>query len=113
MSLINDALKRAKQARKEQPSAASDAPPLRPADPSYRPSFWPFLVLPLLLAVVLALAGIFLWRWIDQTKLQQAQVAAKPNVEINSPSANKMAIPNPKPASAQTTPTPLPSPAAP
>ena len=103
MSLINDALKRAKQAKQEQLPAASDAPPLRPAEPLYRPSLWPFLVLPLALAVVLALAGIFLWRWIDQTKLQQAQAAAKPTVEPKPPSANKLAIPNPKPAIAQTT----------
>lgn len=77
MSLINDALKRAKQSRKEAPVAQVEPPPLRPADPSFRPGLWPFLVIPLVLAVVLALAGIFLWRWVDQIKPQPTQVAAR------------------------------------
>ncbi|MBI3852210.1 MAG: hypothetical protein HY298_18290 [Verrucomicrobia bacterium] len=113
MSLINDALKRAKQAKQEQPPAAAEAPPLRPTEPSYQPSLWPFLVLPLALAVVLALAGIFLWRWIDQAKLQQAQMAKKPELEAKPPAANKIVTSNPKPATAQTTPGPSSSTSAP
>ncbi len=77
MSLINDALKRAKQSRKEAPVIQAEPPPLRAADPSPQPGLWPFLVIPLVLAVVLALAGIFLWRWIDQIKPQPIQVAAR------------------------------------
>ena len=113
MSLINDALKRAKQAKKDQLPATSEAPPLRPAEPSYRPSLWPFFGLPLALAVVLALAGIFLWRWIDQTKRQPTQRATKSSVEPNPPPGGKMAIPNPKLSGAQTSQASLPTQAVP
>jgi len=77
MSLINDALKRAKQSRKEAPVIQVEPPPLRPADPSPRPGLWPFLGIPLVLAVVLALAVIFFWIWLDQIKHQPTQVAAR------------------------------------
>ena len=54
MSLINDALKRAKET---QPAAAPAAgPDLRPVDSSPRPNKVGFL-LPLLVVVILALAG--------------------------------------------------------
>jgi hypothetical protein len=77
MSLINDALKRAKQSQKEAPVIHMEPPPLRPADPSPQPGLWPFLGIPVVLAVVLALAVIFFWRWLDQIKPQPIQVAAR------------------------------------
>jgi hypothetical protein len=77
MSLINDALKKAKQTLDEQRPSAAGAPPLQPAEPSPNRGFWPELLLPLLLAVALALAGIFFWRWLDQSKQPTPQTAGK------------------------------------
>jgi len=81
MSLINDALKKAKQTLDEQRPSAAGAPPLQPAEPVARRGFWPELLLPLLLAVVLALAGIFFWRWLDQTRGPLPQTAANAGVD--------------------------------
>lgn len=80
MSLINDALKKAKQTLAEERPSAAGAPPLQPAEASPKRGFWPELLLPLLLAVVLALAGIFFWRWLDQSKQPTPQTAG--NVEL-------------------------------
>ncbi len=83
MSLINDALKKAKQTLDEQkPSGPASVPPLQPAEPSPQRGFWQELLLPLTLAVVLALAGIFFWRWFDQTRRTEAQTAAATTTPI-------------------------------
>lgn len=64
MSLINDALQRAKAAQQQSPPGAPSGPPLRPVEP--RParnhSFW----LLLLFAIVVASASILLWQWFQQ-----------------------------------------------
>lgn len=64
MSLINDALKRAKAAQQQCPPGGPSGPPLRPVEP--RParnhSFW----LLLLFAIVVAGASILLWQWFQQ-----------------------------------------------
>jgi hypothetical protein len=62
MSLINDALRRARQA---QPAGASRAatPPLRPVEAAPRPGHGSLFTLPFMGAVVLLVAGITLWGW--------------------------------------------------
>ncbi len=57
MSLINDALKRAKQAQKENP-APPPALQFKPADPSQRRSSGPPILLIVAVVVVLALVGL-------------------------------------------------------
>jgi hypothetical protein len=57
MSLINDALKRARQA---QPPPTLAGPPMTPAT-HQRPAQWPILVVPLLLIGVVAVATWFFW----------------------------------------------------
>ena len=61
MSLINDALKRAKQA---QPAnlAPADGPALRPVERAPR-SERPDFLMPALIVVILALAGLLVWQW--------------------------------------------------
>jgi hypothetical protein len=61
MSLINEALKRAKRTQPAAPSA--EGPVLRPADPVRHADEGPGLLLPLLIGVVLVLACILLWQW--------------------------------------------------
>jgi hypothetical protein len=61
MSLINDALKRARESDKNRPSVP---PPMRPLQPVEGASggqlAW---ILPLIVAIVLALSGWFFWKW--------------------------------------------------
>jgi len=118
MSLINDALKRAKEKQDQQPPPQATPPPSmelarHPAGPG--------LALPLILAVVLALAVIFLWRWFEkrgqpsEEKTVSTSVAQKPGppatvvatppiapspvVTSNAPNAstNVVEMPAPKP----------------
>jgi hypothetical protein len=70
MSLINDALQRAKTVQQSHPPAAADLP-LRPIEPAQQQTRGPGLVLPATVATVL-LAGIFSW-WL----LNHASHAAK------------------------------------
>src|SRR6185295_11838907 len=95
MSLINDALKKAKQTLDEQRPSAAGAPPLQPAEPSPKRGFWPELLLPLLLAVVLALAGIFFWRWLDQTRGPLPQNAGNTGVTTTPIVRAKTVTPDP------------------
>lgn len=62
MSLINDALKRANQARPAHPLDATDFPPLRPALGNVRAPAGITIVFPAGLLLVLGAAGWFLWQ---------------------------------------------------
>src|SRR3954451_10507553 len=80
MSLINEALKRAKRTQPSAPSA--EGPALRPADPARPEDEGPGLLLPLLIGVVLVLACILLWQWFHTGAT--AQVRARSSVvEVN------------------------------
>jgi cytoskeletal protein RodZ len=88
MSLINDALKRAKEAQQQKPPADSPGgPPLRPVEP--RPSHGNNLWLMLAFALLVAVAAILLWQWFLQSRQPQT-IAAKP------PSSTQT-LPTPKP----------------
>ena len=60
MSLINDALKRAKQAQQENPFGRQ---PLQPVDYASRPNYFLRSVVALLAVVTLACSGWFFWKW--------------------------------------------------
>jgi len=85
MSLINDALKRARQA---QPIAT--APPGQPMTPATyrRPAQWPILLVPLLLIGVVAVATWFFWQAANASR----QALAQP------PMLRAQARENPRPA---------------
>jgi len=63
MSLINEALKRAKQEQKENPFGGQPAVPLQPADDMSRPNYFLRAVAALLAVVLLACSGWFFWKW--------------------------------------------------
>ncbi|MBI4658644.1 MAG: hypothetical protein HY735_07315 [Verrucomicrobia bacterium] len=90
MSLINDALKRARQARQKGPPPDSQEPALQPAEPEpsgRRPS----LVILVGSAVILLAGAWFLWQWFNaRPPVQMASSsAAKPS---NAPPAVKSSI---------------------
>jgi hypothetical protein len=59
MSLINDALKRAREAQEKTPLRAAPGPPLRPAEPAARKSGGPGL---LVLAIAVVVGGFLVWQ---------------------------------------------------
>jgi hypothetical protein len=62
MSLINDALKRARQAQTQAPPAVSTGPQMRPIEPPVQSVTKGGLILPLLITAIVALALLFLWK---------------------------------------------------
>ncbi|MGA2175549.1 MAG: hypothetical protein ABSH38_11270 [Verrucomicrobiota bacterium] len=113
MSLINDALRRASQADRNRPSQAALPRPMLPADAGRNAQIsW---VLPGIVAVALALAGLFFWKWWEAS---HPIVAANPALAPAS-ALKVVAAPAPPPAPAavarETTPpppTPVATPAA-
>ena len=79
MSLINDALKRAKETQQQRPAAPPPGPPLRPVE---RPrgrggNLW----LVVAFAVVLAAAAVLLWQGAQQSHKPARDVAVKTPVQ--------------------------------
>jgi len=62
MSLINDALKRAKVAQQTNPLSAAPDLPLRPVEPERQPRPRTAMLLPMVFGVVLALVAVLLWQ---------------------------------------------------
>ena len=62
MSLINDALKRANQARQQNPFSAGPVAPLQPVDDAAGPKWFFRAVIGLLLLMSLGLSGWFFWQ---------------------------------------------------
>jgi hypothetical protein len=112
MSLINDALKRAKQAQQDNPSPPAPGPQFRPAELGQRRSAAPGMLLVIVLVIVVSLGGFFVW-WVAQarnTTRQTVAVAGKesPAAEVTPatvvpPQASE---PTPQPAVAVTPPAP-------
>ncbi len=63
MSLINDALKRAKQGQQQNPFGGQPIRPLQPADYAARSNYPLRFALAVLLVAALALSGWFFWKW--------------------------------------------------
>jgi hypothetical protein len=79
MSLINDALKRARQAQKDRPPAPAPVPPLRPAEPApRRPASNSNLIVPTAILVVIALAAFVVWQTSRKSDAQPAPQASVP-----------------------------------
>lgn len=92
MSLINDALKRAKEKQDQQPPLSERS--ARPMELARHPT-GPGLALPLILSLVLALAVIFLWRWFEKRPQP---------LEEKSPSTSAIQQPGPPPVAVSTAP---------
>lgn len=105
MSLINDALKRAKESQQQQPPAAPPGPPLRPVE---RPrgrggNLW----LTVAFALVLAAAAILLWQWVQQGRKPVGEIAANAPAPSSTPANPTLPPPSPKPI--ETAPAPAPT----
>jgi cytoskeletal protein RodZ len=94
MSLINDALKRASQSQKERAAEPPppSAPPLQPVVDSGPAGASPLLV-PVLVLVVLGLAGLAFWKW-----WQNSQPATTTTAAISAASPSVAASAKPAPA---------------
>ncbi len=91
MSLINDALKRAKEAQQNNPAPAPDLQ-FRPAEPAPDRNVLPAVLGLLVLVVIVVLAGFFVW-WTAQSH-HAGQPA--PNATVSAPEVAK-ANPTPQP----------------
>jgi hypothetical protein len=108
MSLINDALKRASQSDRNRPSQGASPRPMKAATVARG---WPLSwLLPVIVAVVLVLAGWFFWKcW----ETSHPAVAVKPAPASAPAAAAKVALaPAPSPAPAPVAPAVPPPPAA-
>jgi hypothetical protein len=63
MSLINDALKRARQTQQQNPFGGQPTVPLQPVDYAAGPNRWFRMIVVLLVLVSLALSVCFFWKW--------------------------------------------------
>ena len=76
MSLINDALKRANQSQNQPARPRPPLSPMKPVESIRRPAFWPSYLVPVLLVVVLGMAGWFLHAWWQSRQSQSPPVVA-------------------------------------
>ena len=94
MSLINDALKRAKESQQHQPPAPP-GPPLRPVErPRGRGGN---LLLTVAFAVVLAAAAILLWQWVQQSRKPASEITVNAPTPPSTPALTKPTLPAPSP----------------
>lgn len=61
MSLINDALKRAKHAQPKRPPLATPGPAMRPVEPVRRSDSGPGILMPLVLVALVGVGGFMIW----------------------------------------------------
>jgi hypothetical protein len=73
MSLINDALKRAKEAQRQAPPPSSPQMQFRPVEPSQHPRHGLSLIVPAALAAVALLVLLFVWQWAQRRTAQGPQ----------------------------------------
>jgi MSHA biogenesis protein MshK len=119
MSLVNDALKRAKDAQQKGPPSAP-APQLRPAEAAPAEKRGMGMTVPLVIAVI-AIAGLlFVWKNRHPAAAREAAAETKPAAPVNAAPATKLpvqsvAVSTPAPAAPATaaTPAPVASPPAP
>src|SRR5213592_459579 len=97
MSLINDALKRAKQAQGQTPPPIAPGPQLRPVEPLAAASYSTRLAVPVITVAVIGLALFLAWR------LLFTNVSVKPAVVVQQVPAIAVAAPQPAPIEAVAT----------
>jgi hypothetical protein len=81
MSLINEALKRAKEAQRQAPPPPSPQMQFRPVEPSQHPRHGLSLIVPVALTVVALLALFFVWEWAQRrtaTGPREVRALARP-----------------------------------
>src|SRR6266699_1607104 len=119
MSLINDALKRARQAQQQAPPPLSPGLQFRPVEPAQQPKRGPGLILPAALAAGALLVFFLVWHWLQnivptpgvqeksQTAVAPGRAPTGQNVSSAARDAPAVAVePNVVPAPAPVTGTP-------
>ena len=112
MSLINDALRRAKQAQQKNPPPPADGPPIRPVEPAPHPSAAQRLLLALAALIVVVPASLFVWKSSQKSGSSQPSavaVSASPTRPATAPEAalvssaprTESVAPMPEPANTQ------------
>ncbi len=99
MSLINDALKRAKETQQNNPPAPPDLQ-FRPAEPGPDRNVLPAVLGVLALLAIVGLAGFFVW-WTAQSHVDDQPVSIRavgPPAEVAKASPAPVPAPDPKPA---------------
>ena len=76
MSLINDALKRARDAQAQAPPPPPSTPEFRPVEPAQMIKHGPSLTLIVTACIALILAGLLMWQWLSKSPPTNS-VAAK------------------------------------
>ena len=89
MSLINDALKRAKQAQQQNPSGGTPVVPLQPVDDARPPSLFLRSMVAILAVVTLACSGWFFWKWWTSQDESPSAVAAVIKAKTSSAAQSK------------------------
>ncbi len=96
MSLINDALKRAKQAQQQNPFGGQPTVPLQSVDYARRPNYFLRSLVALLAVATLACSGWFFWKWWSSTGQSRSVVVAVNEAKAESAAQSK-ARPQPSP----------------
>ena len=94
MSLINDALKRAKQAQQENPFGRQPAAPLQPVDYASRPNYFLRSAVALLAVMTLACSGWFFWKWWG-SQGERRSVEKSTAAKVDQPAQSKT-LPSPR-----------------
>jgi len=89
MSLINDALKRAKQAQQQNPFGGQPAVPLQPVDYARRPNYFLRSLGALLAVATLACSGWFFWKWWSSRGERRSVVMAVNEAKVESAAQSK------------------------
>jgi hypothetical protein len=102
MSLINDALKRAKESQPQGPAPAAPGPQLRPAEPERHARHNAALLLPVVLGVLALLVLFLVWQMAQQRgslQVAASQAAPAPAASAQTPPAEPVPVPETAPGS--------------
>jgi len=97
MSLINDALKRAKQAQQTSPAPLRSGPALRPVEPTQRKQSSFEILLPIALVALVGVGGLMIWFAMRASGMRPA-----PTTVVQARSASPPAATQPKPTPLET-----------
>ena len=98
MSLINDALKRAREAEQQRGEKAPPAPPLEPADHAAPPRRAGWIILTVLLVATLGFAAFYLSRWAGDSGAGRAVETSNAPAATGLVSPETVAAPAARPA---------------
>jgi len=93
MSLINEALKKARQAQAQPAAQTAATPTLRPVDPARHADNGGGLWLPVLIAVTLITSGALLWQWFASGRVETVRARSTPAATVPVPASVPLPAP--------------------